>query len=561
MTDLKYRVVCEVTDVLNAIPLSKLYSLQARISLNGFDFSELKKDSECTILCHSFNPLFISPNSCLSPLPWPLAPVTSTLSNNVDDVSLTQPSHAAMKEVCVAGVSFLPSRYLPSNFTVQLVVTAIFPIPQYVDDAGAKEEVTSNNASIERVTEAAVSTGYTGVNAVSIVVPVRCTSQTQMHFTPPTLHDLISLLDKKQNEIEYSTIKTTVQFQLVSKVNAAAMTTAGSSPRGNQSSTHAVKQDNNIQWLCPPVSGKEDLVLHLFTIQAITITPAVTRRLGGTAHTVQGAVQGGYKCCPYPDLVRVLLKAVGDNEEVLLDSPLLTVHKERTAAGSAPVLAQDVAEISRLEHVDLDITNKEVKEESSLSKIFTVDDSVSPTKSSSPLIDKDDMDVEYKYRFVMPNTCVQHGVSKPLQYLTASLLLEDDSDTSRVPSFDISLFDAVKIGAVVNPKGGHSQGSQVTVAVTGIPECVKSCIIQIRGDEREKNAVGSIPAASLLFVEIVEAQVRDGNQEISFPLPDLSLFHTLTPVMVKKAKMYFICISIDEGSSFDSSATAVLQLQ
>jgi hypothetical protein len=188
MTDLIYRVICEVTDVLSAIPLSKLYSLQARISLNGFDFSELKKDSECMILCHSFNPMSISPNSCLSPLPWPLNPVTSTLSNNVDDVSLTLSSHAAMKEVCVAGVSFLPSRYLPSNFTVQAVVTALFPISQYVDDAEAKEEVISNNSSIERVTEATVCTGYTRVNAVSIVVLYvvrhkhRCTSPLQ-HLT------------------------------------------------------------------------------------------------------------------------------------------------------------------------------------------------------------------------------------------------------------------------------------------------------------------------------------------------------------------------------------------
>jgi hypothetical protein len=550
MTDLIYRVICEVTDVLSAIPLSKLYSLQARISLNGFDFSELKKDSECMILCHSFNPMSISPNSCLSPLPWPLNPVTSTLSNNVDDVSLTLSSHAAMKEVCVAGVSFLPSRYLPSNFTVQAVVTALFPISQYVDDAEAKEEVISNNSSIERVTEATVCTGYTRVNAVSIVVPVRCTSQTQMHFTPPTLNDLVSLLDYKQNDDEYSTMRATVQFQLVSKINAAAMTTAGSSPRSDLSSTHAVKQGNSIQWLCPPISGQEDLVLTLFTIQAITITPAVTRILGGTAHTVQGAVQGGYKCCPYPDLVRVLLKAVGDAEELSLDSPVVTVHKERTAAGSSPVLAQDVAE--------LNMKNEEVKEESLLSKIFTADDSNSPAKSSSHLIDRD---VEYKYRFVMPSTCVQQGVSKPLQYVTASILLEDDSDTSSVPSFNISLFDAVKVGAVANPKGGHSQGSQVTVAVTGIPECVKSCIIHIRGDDKDKNTVGSIPAASLIFVEILEVQVRDGNQEITFTLPDLSLFQILTPVMVKKAKMYFICISIDGGSSFDSSATAVLQLQ
>lgn len=558
MTDLKYRVVCEVTDVLNAIPLSKLYSLQARISLNGFDFSELKKDSECTILCHSFNPLSISPDSCLSPLPLPVTSTISILSNNLEDVRLTQSSHSAMKEVCVAGVSFLTSRYIPSNFTVQAVVTAMFPIPHYTDDAEIKEEVNSNSVLVERVTTATVSTGYTGVNAVSIVVPVRCTSQTQMHFTPPTLNDLISLLHKKQNDDEYSTIKATVQFQLVSKINAAAITTAGSSSKINQSCTHALKQDNNIQWLCPPMSGQEDLVLHLFTIQAITITPAVTRRLGGTAHTVQGAVQGGYKCCPYPELVRVRLKAVGDAEEVSLDSPVVTVHKERTAAVITPVRTQDVAELSMLQQMDLNMRNEDMREESLLSKFVTTDDNISPTKSSSHLTD---MDVEYKYRFVMPNTCVQQGVSKPLQHVTASLLIQDDSDTSSVPSFNISLFDAVKIGAVVSPKGGHSQGSQVTVAVMGIPECVKSCIVQIRGDEKDKYAVGSIPAASLLFVEILEVQVRDGSQEISFPLPDLSSFQILTPVMVKKAKMFFISISIDGGSSFDSSATAVLQLQ
>jgi hypothetical protein len=54
MTDLKYRVVCEVTDILSAIPLSKLYSLQARISLNGFDFSELKKDIQSYVYLTEF---------------------------------------------------------------------------------------------------------------------------------------------------------------------------------------------------------------------------------------------------------------------------------------------------------------------------------------------------------------------------------------------------------------------------------------------------------------------------------------------------------------------------
>lgn len=533
---MNYRIVCEITDALKSVTASKLYSLQARISFNGFDFSELKKDSECIILCHSFNPLSITPNSCLSPTPTPLSATSSLLSDDTEKVFEAQSSRPIMKEICVLGESFFPSRCLPLNFTVQAIITAIFPILASVSET-TEEEIYGDAINSERSNTTAISTGYTGVNTVSTVVPVRCTSQTVMHFTPPTINHFIDLLDKKWNDEEYNLIKTTVQFQLVSKDDAAARETSGFFPRhdNKENSTHTTKEKGeNIQWLCPLEIGREDLVLHLFTNQAIIISPAVTRRHGGTAHKVRGALHGGFRCCPYPDLVRVLLKVEGDDGEVLLDPPQVIVHKECTSTVINTVLTQEAD--------------------------TAVASGLPPASSFYHLTDLVD---EFKYHFVMPDadTSVQQGTSKPLQYVVTSLLFDNDSDVLSAPTFRLLLFDGVKIGAVINPKGGHSQGSQVTVAVTGIPDCVKNCMIQIRGDEKDKNAISVTPSVSGIYVEILGVQVRDGNQEISFLLPELSGFQMLTPIMMKKAKMYFIHISIDEGSSFDSSAAAVLQIQ
>ena len=534
-TALNYRVVCEISDALKYVTASKLYSLQARISFNGFDFSEMKKDSECIILCHSFNPLSITPDSCLSPTPSSVTS-SSLLSDETEKaLEAESSSRPMMKEICVVGESFLPSRCLPYNFTVQAIVTAIFPI--FTSETEKKEEINGDTIN----SEINNTSGYTGVKTVSTVVPVRCMSQTMMYFTPPTINHFIDLLDKKGNEEEYNLIKTTLQFQLVSKDNAAARETSGfySTHDKKDKCTHTTeRKEENIQWLCPPEIGigREDLVLHLFTNQAIIISPAVTRRHGGTAHKVRGALHGGFRCCPYPELVRVLLKVEGDDGEVLIDQPQVTVHKERTSTVIKTVLTQD--------------------------EDTAVASGLPPTSSNFSLTDLDD---EFKFHFVMPDAnisaSVLQGTSKPLQYVVTSLLFDNDSDKVIAPTFRLLLFDGVKIGAVVNPKGGHFQGSQVIVAVTGIPDCVKNCIIQIRGDEKDKNAISITPNVSLNYVEILGVQVRDGHQEISFLLPESSSFQILTPVMMKKSKMYYIHISIDEGSSFDSSAAAVLQIQ
>ena len=532
-TDLNYRIVCEISDALKSVTASKLYSLQARISFNGFDFSELKKDRECIILCHSFKPLSITPNACLSPTPLS-ATSSSDLSNDTEKVIEAQSSRPMMKEICVIGESFFPSRCLPLNYTVQAIVTAIFPI---LTSETAKEESNGDTINSEISNTNAISNGHTGANTVSTVVPVRCMSQTVMCFTPPTINHFIDLYDKKWNEEEYNLVKTSVQFQLVSKDSAAVRDTSGFFPRHDKKENSTItteEKGENIQWLCSPEIGREDLVLHLFTNQAIIISPAVTRRHGGTAHKVRGALHGGFRCCPYPDLVRVVLKTEGDDGEVLLDPPQVTVHKKRTSTVIKTVLTQD--------------------------EDTAVASGLPPVSAFHHLTE---LDAEFEYHFVMPSTdtSVQQGTSKPLQYVVTSLLFDNDSDVLSAPTFRLLLFDGVKIGAVVNPKGGHSQGSQVIVAVTGIPDCVKSCIIQISGDEKDKNAMSVTPTVSGIHVEILGVQVRDGNQEISFLLPELSNFQILTPFMMKKAKMYFIHISVDEGSSFDSSAAAVLQIQ
>ena len=205
--------------------------------------------------------------------------------------------------------------------------------------------------------------------------------------------------------------------------------------------------------------------------------------------------------------------------------------------------------------------------------------------------------VEYKMRFVMPNiinflanisTNNTNNVNNSniannnanneknvnnsnnestteIKELTAdnvmiSLILDTNSKAPSSFAFDMLLFDGIKVGTIVNPKGGFPFGGQINVATIGLPENVNTCTVRIRGEEKEKPVPGA--PLLLLFIEIpgIRSTVSPGSPEIIFTIPEAEMMSKVNPVIIKKAKMYFIDISIDGGCSFDSSPTAILQI-
>jgi hypothetical protein len=303
------------------------------------------------------------------------------------------------------------------------------------------------------------------------------------------------------------------------------------------------------------------LSLVLFNPQPITIDPLVCRRPGGTVLTVRGVPLGGMRCCPYPELVKIQLTVSGVDGDVTLTVPDILVLREGEREVKSDTRAQSVSDLgASMESMNFE----EEKEDSNslLSKLFARE-----RKEGSPMdgasADDDPLNVEFKFQFTMPDISAllftDPSTVRPFDTVSVSLSLDGEA----VPgshSSHLLLFDSIKVLSITNPKGGHSPGSVVTVAMSGVPDIVSNCVVQIRGEDKDKRASGVIATFNKLFVEINGTKSREGPQDFIFTLPAAEVLQKLLPVLVKKAKMYYVDISIDGGSSYDSSSTALLQL-
>ena len=145
----------------------------------------------------------------------------------------------------------------------------------------------------------------------------------------------------------------------------------------------------------------------------------------------------------------------------------------------------------------------------------------------------------------------------PIEGLNVTLLLDGITPVPEDFSAVVWLFDAVKINSVPNPKGGYlvGTGANVTVSVSGLPVMgssssnngnTGSCLVRVRGEDT--------------FVTI-PGTVQYATNEIAFALPEADQLATMNPILVKKAKFYFVDVSLDDGGSFDSSDTAILNVK
>jgi hypothetical protein len=529
-----YVLVCDISEALNSVSISNLLSIRACVTMNGLDFSAVSSDVDCMIVCHAFQPLSLSPTSCQCPL---------------EDTG-----GGAMKEVRVVGESFFPARDMPPNLLVQATLTASRPIGN-LQSSGDNE---SNDSASKHDTE---------WETVSIVVPVRCTSQREMFFTPPSLQQFTALFSG-DSQRALSILKTSVNFQLVSKTETVQKISGRGSKDTNSSQTGSQRgsqKGESIQSLMPSVgsTGKKSKVLSLvlFNPQPITIDPLVCRRPGGTVLTVRGVPLGGIRCCPYPELVKIQLAVSGVDGGVTLTVPDIIVLKEGEREEISELPAQSVAELG----VPMESMNFEEEKEDSnslLSRLFARERKGSSAMDSASA-DGDPLNVEFKFQFTMPDMSAllftDPSAARPFDTVSVSLSLDGEAVPSSYSSH-LLMFDSIKVLSILNPKGGHGPGSIVTVAMSGVPDIVTNCVVQIRGEDKDKRASGVVATFNKLFVEISGTKSREAPQDFIFTLPAAEVLQKLLPVLVKKAKMYYVDISIDGGSSFDSSTTAILQL-
>ena len=530
----EYVLVCDISEALNSVSISNLLSIRACVTMNGLDFSAVSSDVDCMIVCHAFQPLSLSPTSCQCPL---------------EDTG-----GAAMKEVRVVGESFFPARDMPPNLLVQATLTASRPIGN-LQSSGDNE---SNDRASKHDTE---------WETVSIVVPVRCTSQREMFFTPPSLQQFTALFSG-HSQRALSILKTSVNFQLVSKTETVQKSSGRGGKDTNSSQTGSQRgsqKGESIQSLMPSVgsTGKKSKVLSLvlFNPQPITIDPLVCRRPGGTVLTVRGVPLGGIRCCPYPELVKIQLAVSGVDGDVTLTVPDIIVLKEGEREVISELPAQSVAELgATMESMNFE----EEKEDSNslLSRLFARERKGSSAMDSASA-DSDPLNVEFKFQFTMPDMSAllftDPSAARPFDTVSVSLSLDGEAVPSSYSSH-LLMFDSIKVLSILNPKGGHGPGSIVTVAMSGVPDIVTNCVVQIRGEDKDKRASGVVATFNKLFVEISGTKSREAPQDLIFTLPAAEILQKLLPVLVKKAKMYYVDISIDGGSSFDSSTTAILQL-
>lgn len=533
----EYRLVCDISEALNSVSISNLLSIRAQVTMNGLDFSAVSSDSDCMIVCHAFQPLSLFPTSCQCPL--------------------EETGGAPMKEVRVVGESFFPARDMPPNLLVQATLSASRPIGNQSAIGDSEGNSSANNKDTEWET-------------VSIVVPVRCTSQREMFFTPPSLHQIAALFTSGPQKA-LTILKTSVNFQLVTKAEIVQKTSGRGAKDTNSihssqnGSQRGSQKGESIQSLMPSVAatGKQSrlLSLVLFNPQPITIDPLVCRRPGGTVLTVRGVPLGGMRCCPYPELVKIQLSVSGVEGDVTLTVPDILVLKEGEREVKSDTRAQSVADLG----ASMESMNFEEEEEDSnslLSRLFARERKGS-TAMDSDSADNDPLNVEFKFQFTMPDISAllftDPSTVKPFDTVSVSLSLDGEAVPSSYSSH-LLLFDSVKVLSVINPKGGHSPGGIVTVAMSGVPDIVANCVVQIRGEDKDRRASGVIATFNKNFIEISGTKSREGPQDILFTLPAAEVLNKLIPVLVKKAKMYYVDVSIDGGSSFDSSTTALLQL-
>jgi hypothetical protein len=265
-------IICNIKEILEKLPKT-ISTIRAQISMNDVDYSVPSSDTNQMIICHAFQPFSLSPTSCQCP---------------ADD------NHGSMREVCVTGTNFFPTKDLPSNLIVTAVLSATISIPQ------SKESGEVNNNEIDKQT----------TEIVSLAVTVKCLSQESLSFVPPSLNQFLSQLKSvdvdKENEINI--ISSKISFQMITRLESGSKynkmksrKTSICSMKNASMDSHQTllpddlvpnQENTHIQQLSIPTSNQKGLFLELYNPQAAIVYPGICRRSGSFV-TVTGAPANG----------------------------------------------------------------------------------------------------------------------------------------------------------------------------------------------------------------------------------------------------------------------------
>eukprot|EP00596_Hydrurales_sp_CCMP1899_P002219 CAMPEP_0119054382 /NCGR_PEP_ID=MMETSP1177-20130426/75029_1 /TAXON_ID=2985 /ORGANISM="Ochromonas sp, Strain CCMP1899" /LENGTH=515 /DNA_ID=CAMNT_0007034593 /DNA_START=1465 /DNA_END=3012 /DNA_ORIENTATION=- len=515
--------------------------------MNDVDYSVPSADTNQMIICHAFQPYSLSPTSCQCP---------------VDD------NHGSMREVCVTGTNFFPSKDLPSNLIVQAVLLATISIPQMKDSESGEDK----NIGIKKQT----------TEIVSLAVSVKCLSQESLSFVPPSLNQFLSQLksiaNNKENEDQINMITSKISFQMITKLESDSkdnkvISRGTSKINASLDSLDNIEPNMHIQQLSIPTSHQKGLFLELYNPQAAIVLPGICRRSGSFV-TVTGAPAdgGGYRCCPFPDMVKVLLTIPGIKNDVVLCSPDVKVITIRKGDGD-DVYADgenDAAGNQCNTRNSVNITRKSVN----ITKIEEGDDITDLSRNVSSLqisnaenIQELDI-IEYKVQFNLPNISsffVEGNLDIDTLELPNSVdvrvMIDGESSVPSHLGYNVLLFDKLEIGSISNPKGGFLVDSQVTVGVIGVHPSITTCVVRIRGEPQATRPTSAKVAVVplKLFTDVSGLISSETPGEVMFTISDE--IEGVNPVLIKKAKMFFIEISLDGGLSFDSSMTAILNVK
>lgn len=281
-------IICDIKEILEKLPTT-ISTIRAQISMNDMDYSMPSSDTNQMIICHAFQPLNLSPTSCQCP---------------ADD------NHGVMREVCVTGSNFFPSKDLPSNLTVQAILSATISIPQIKDintdcQSSSNKDDNVGKSIDKKITE-----------TVSMAVSVKCLSQESLSFVPPSLNHFLSQLksidgNKVKEDNQINIISSKISFQMISKSESDGKdikakprrTSMGSKINSSIESSQTLLTDhlvpsqiNNtyIQQLSAPRTNHKDLFLELYNPQAVIVYPGICRRKGSFV-TVTGASADGFR--------------------------------------------------------------------------------------------------------------------------------------------------------------------------------------------------------------------------------------------------------------------------
>jgi len=320
-------------------------------------------------------------------------------------------------------------------------------------------------------------------------------------------------------------------------------------------------------------ASEPPLSLELYVPQPVRASPVRVRRGGGTVVTVVGTFPGGFRFRPTEARVVLAPRGAGNGwagaEATLLPTDLQILPPLPTAGASGDAEGEAAGEEKGGDAEPADVSAADVDADADREREATADIDAGGVDAGA--------DVEYKVQFSLPDVAAAlvpiapapadagdgadaadaadtaaAEAAGPLDMLSLSLLLDGVTPVPEPFSAQLWLYDALKITAVANPKGGHVAGNAVQVTVVGLPvdssgAAPASCLVRIRGEDN----------SSL----VVDGTVQYAASEVCFTLPEPDRLAAVTAVLVKKAKFYFVDVSLDDGASYDNSETALLNVK